>query len=75
MEDRSGSWAARALRSTGAMAGMVGGAICALAMAMLSVQSISSPHCRFSYCYVSNNNLLLIRVGIILHLKQKSTHT
>jgi hypothetical protein len=73
--ERSGSCAARARRSTGAMFGMVGGAMCTLAIASSSVQSISSPHCIASYCYVSNSNLLLILVGISLQVMQKSIHT
>ncbi len=65
IEDRSGSWAARALKSTGAKVGMVGGAMSTLAMSILSEQSSSAPHCIASYCYVSNSNLLLILDGIM----------
>jgi hypothetical protein len=73
--ERSGSCAARARRSTGAMFGMEGGAMFALAIAISSVQIISSPIYTSSYCYESSSNLLLILVGMVLHVKQKSTHT
>jgi hypothetical protein len=75
IEERSGNCAARARRSTGAMFGMVGGAMSALAIAISSVQSISGPHCIASYCYVSSISLLLILVGIMLQVRQKSAHT
>jgi hypothetical protein len=73
--ERSGSYAARARRSTGAMFGMDGGAMFALAIAISSVQFISSPIYTSAYCYESNINLLLSLVGMLLHVKQKSTHT
>jgi hypothetical protein len=73
--DKSGNYAARALRSTGAMVGMVGGAISTLAIATSSLQSISSSHCRSSCCYVFSSNLLLILMGIMLQVRQKSAHT
>jgi hypothetical protein len=66
--DRSGSCAAKALRSTGAMAGIVGGAICTFAMVNSSLHSSSSPHCISSYCYVSSSSLLLILMGIMLQV-------
>ena len=75
IEDRSGSWAARALKSTGAKVGMVGGAMSTLAMSILSEQSSSAPHCIASYCYVSSSSLLLTLVGIMLQVRQKSAHT
>jgi hypothetical protein len=73
--ERSGSYAASALRSTGAMLGMAGGAIFALAMAISLEQSSSSPHC-MAYCYSgSSMSLLLILVGIMLQIIQKNAHT
>jgi hypothetical protein len=73
--ERSGSCAANALKSTGAIFGMAGGSIFALAIAISFEQSISSPHCKFCYCCGSNISLLLILVGILLQVTQKSAHT
>jgi hypothetical protein len=47
--DKSGSCAAKALRSTGVIVGMVGGASYTFALTISSLKSISSPHCISSY--------------------------
>jgi hypothetical protein len=73
--EMSGNCAANALRSTGAIFGMAGGSMVALAIAMSFEQSISSPHCRLCCCCGSNINLLLILIGILVQVKQKSSHT
>ena len=68
MVDKSGSCAAKALRSTGARAGIVGGTSCTFALVISSLQSISLSHCISSYCYVVSSSLLLILMGVILQV-------
>jgi CBS domain containing-hemolysin-like protein len=73
--ERSGSCAANALKSTGAIFGMAGGSIFALAIAISFEQSISSPHCIVCYCCGSSISLLLILIGIVLQVNpKKCTH-
>mgnify|MGYP007046705795 CR=1 FL=1 len=71
----SGSCVARALRSTGMRGGMTGGASYTFAIAMSSLQSISSQCYWSAYCYGSSNSLLLILIGIVLQVYQKSAYT
>jgi hypothetical protein len=57
------------------MFGMAGGAMFALATAISFEQSSSSPHC-IVCCYSGSSiSLLLILVGIVLQVIQKSAHT
>jgi hypothetical protein len=73
--DRSGNYSARALRSTGVKVGTTGGMSCPSAMVISSFASISAPHCISSCCYVVSSSLLLIRIGMVLQVNQKSVHT
>jgi hypothetical protein len=73
--DRSGSCSARALRSTGAKVGIVGGAIWTFAKVISSLQSISLSHCISSYCYSVISSLLLILIIVMVQLYQKRAHT
>jgi hypothetical protein len=68
MVDKSGSCAAKALRCTGARAGIVVGISCTFALVISSLQSTSLSHCISSYCYVVSSSLLLILMGVIVQV-------